>query len=97
MMPSRTVLQHTAQPSTAPTEHTEEPWTVLLFDDPVNTMEYVSFALRAVLDLSAGEAERLMLEAHTTGHAAVFAGDREEAERVCVALHTWSLHATVAR
>jgi ATP-dependent Clp protease adapter protein ClpS len=50
-----------------------------------------------VLDLSAGEAERLMLEAHTTGHAVVFAGDREAAEQVCVALHTWSLHATVTR
>jgi hypothetical protein len=33
-----TAPQHVAQPSTDLTEHTEEPWTVLLFDDPVNTM-----------------------------------------------------------
>lgn len=72
-------------------------WVVILFDDPVNTMEYVSLALRTVLEIDAPTAERYMLAAHTDGRAAVYSGDREAAERICVALHGWTLQATVTR
>lgn len=72
-------------------------WVVVLFDDPVNTMEYVTLALRTVLKVDAPAAERFMLEAHTNGKVALYSGDRAEAERICVALHGWTLHATVTR
>jgi ATP-dependent Clp protease adaptor protein ClpS len=75
----------------------EEAWVVLLFDDPVNTMAYVAAALRAVLHVDGPTAEHLMMTAHNEGRAAVFSGDRDEAERICVDLHGWSLNATVVR
>jgi ATP-dependent Clp protease adaptor protein ClpS len=75
----------------------EEPWHVILFDDPVNTMNYVATALREVLKVDGPTAERMMLEAHTTGRSSVFEGDRQEAEKICVSLHTWTLNAKVAR
>lgn len=74
-----------------------EPFLVLLFDDPVNTMGYVSAALREVLAIDGATAERLMMEAHTTGKAVVFRGSREEAEQVCTKLHGWALHASVVQ
>jgi ATP-dependent Clp protease adaptor protein ClpS len=75
----------------------DEPYIVLLFDDPVNTMNYVSNALRAVLNVDAATAEHLMLEAHTTGKANVFSGAQVEAEKICVDLHGWTLNAAVVR
>jgi len=74
-----------------------EPFLVLLFDDPVNTMGYVAAALRDVLAVDGATAERLMMEAHTTGKAVVFRGSREEAEQVCTRLHGWTLHASVVQ
>lgn len=74
-----------------------EPFLVLLFDDPVNTMGYVAAALREVLSVDGATAERLMMEAHTTGKAVVFRGSREEAEQVCTKLHGWTLHASVVQ
>ena len=74
-----------------------EPFVVLLFDDPVNTMQYVAAALREVLKVDGPTAESLMMEAHTTGKAAVFTGPRQDAEQVCTKLHAWTLHATVVK
>lgn len=75
----------------------DDVWTVVLYDDPVNTMGYVSAALQEVLAVDSAKAEALMLEAHTNGKATVYSGERDEAERLCVALHGWTLHATVSR
>ena len=74
-----------------------EPFVVLLFDDPVNTMQYVAAALREVLKVDGPTAESLMMEAHTTGKAAVFTGSRQESEQICTKLHAWTLHAKVVK
>lgn len=73
------------------------PYLVLLFDDPVNTMGYVTAALREVLAVDEATAERLMMEAHTAGKAVVFRGPRAEAELVCTKLHGWTLNASVVQ
>lgn len=83
--------------STSTSSLVEDPYVVLLFDDPVNTMAYVASALRAVLKVDGPTAEHLMLEAHNNGKAAVFSGPQAEAERVCVDLHGWTLNATVVK
>jgi ATP-dependent Clp protease adaptor protein ClpS len=83
--------------ATATDNRVEEPWVTVLFDDPVNTMQYVSFALQKVLEIDASRAEKLMFEAHTDGRTSVFTGEREKAEAICVALHAWMLQATVVR
>jgi len=94
-----------AEPASVPTsvsapsadELVLDPFLVVLFDDPVNTMAYVAAALRTVLSLDGATAERLMLEAHTNGSVVVFKGDRGEAEMICTKLHGWALHAKVRR
>ena len=54
---------------------------VLLHNDPVNSMEYVTVSLREVLpQLSEQDAISIMLEAHNTGVGLVIVCDLEPAE-----------------
>ena len=54
---------------------------VLLHNDPVNSMEYVTIALREVVpQLSEQDAISIMLEAHNTGIGLVIICDLEPAE-----------------
>lgn len=75
----------------------EEPWAVLLWNDPVNTMEYVARALKKVFGMDAARAHQLMMEAHQNGRTEVWSGERAEAERHCAALHGWTLQATLTK
>ena len=54
---------------------------VLLHNDPVNSMEYVTISLREVVpQLSEQDAVSIMLEAHNTGVGLVIVCDLEPAE-----------------
>ena len=54
---------------------------VLLHNDPINSMEYVTIALREVVpQLSEQDAISIMLEAHNTGVGLVIVCDLEPAE-----------------
>tara|TARA_B100000214_G_C23471252_1_gene402823 strand:+ start:73 stop:390 length:318 start_codon:yes stop_codon:yes gene_type:complete len=54
---------------------------VLLHNDPVNSMEYVTISLREVVpQLSEQDAIAIMLEAHNTGVGLVIVCDLEPAE-----------------
>ena len=54
---------------------------VLLHNDPVNSMEYVTISLREVVpQLSEQDAISIMLEAHNTGIGLVIVCDLEPAE-----------------
>ena len=54
---------------------------VLLHNDPVNSMEYVTLSLREVVpQLSEQDAIAIMLEAHNTGIGLVIVCDLEPAE-----------------
>tara|TARA_Y100000991_G_scaffold170326_1_gene132058 strand:+ start:83 stop:400 length:318 start_codon:yes stop_codon:yes gene_type:complete len=54
---------------------------VLLHNDPVNSMEYVTIALREVVpQLSEQDAISIMLEAHNTGIGLIIICDLEPAE-----------------
>lgn len=75
----------------------DEPWTVLLWDDPVNDMAYVTFVLASVLGMGREKASQVMLEAHTNGRARAWTGERHEAEAKATALHEWKLQATLER
>lgn len=71
------------------------PWTVLVWDDPVNLMSFVTYVFRTQFGYSTEKAHELMLRVHHEGKAAVFSGSQEEAERHTAALHTWGLWATL--
>lgn len=73
------------------------PWVLIVWDDPINLMNYVSYVFRSYFGYPREEAERLMLLVHHEGHAVVASGPREEMERHAQAMHDYGLQATIAR
>ncbi|GIT00029.1 MAG: ATP-dependent Clp protease adapter protein ClpS [Acidimicrobiales bacterium] len=56
---------------------TDRPWIVLVWNDPINLMSYVSFVFQKVFGYSREKADRLMLDVHHKGRAVVSGGPRE--------------------
>jgi ATP-dependent Clp protease adaptor protein ClpS len=71
------------------------PWQVVVWNDPVNLMDYVVWVLRKLFGHSPEEATRLMLAVHNEGRAIVSQGPREQAEMDCYRLHQYGLWATI--
>lgn len=61
-------------------EKVDRPWMVVVYDDPVNLMAYVTMVFETVLQMTHGEAERKMWEVHIKGRSVVWEGGRERAE-----------------
>ena len=74
-----------------------KPWTLVVWDDPVNLMTYVTWVFSSYFGFPREKAERLMLQVHTEGKAAVATGTREEMERHVEAMHGYGLWATVQK
>lgn len=72
-----------------------KPWTLLIWDDPVNLMTYVTWVFTSYFGFAREKAERLMMQVHTEGKSAVASGTREEIERHVEAMHGYGLHATM--
>ena len=73
------------------------PWVVVVWDDPVNLMTYVTWVFRSYFGMPPERAQRLMLQVHNEGSAVVASGVREEMERHVEALHGYGLWATLRR
>lgn len=73
------------------------PWKVIVWNDPVNLMSYVTYVFRTHFNYSKEKATKLMLQVHQEGKAVVFSGSKEDAERHTSSLHTWGLWATFER
>lgn len=71
------------------------PWKVLVWDDPINLMSYVTFVFRKVFGYSEAKANRLMMEVHLEGRSVVATGNREKAELDVFRLHEHGLWATL--
>ncbi|QBD83587.1 ATP-dependent Clp protease adaptor ClpS [Ktedonosporobacter rubrisoli] len=72
------------------------PYRVVLFDDDINEMNYVVFALlHAINSLTPQEAEHIMLTAHLTGSAIVIVCPKEAAEYYQERLLSYNLIATI--
>lgn len=56
------------------------PWNVVVYDDPVNLMAYVTRVLQRVFGYDEARATTLMLEVHEQGRSVVWTGQREKAE-----------------
>ncbi|MDR3201702.1 MAG: ATP-dependent Clp protease adapter ClpS [Bifidobacteriaceae bacterium] len=74
-----------------------EPWVVLVWDDPVNLMSYVTYVFQTYFGMPRARAERLMLQVHTEGRAVVASGPREGMERHVEAMHQFGLWATLQK
>ena len=75
-------------------EH-ERPWVVIVWNDPINLMSYVTFVLQKLFGYSRTKAEKLMLDVHEKGRAMVSSGSQEKAELDVSRLHEHGLWATM--
>jgi ATP-dependent Clp protease adaptor protein ClpS len=74
-----------------------KPWQVVVLDDPVNLMEYVSRVLIQIFGFSKEKANTLMMAIHRQGRANVWSGGREKGEMYVNQLHSAQLHATLEK
>lgn len=75
----------------------DRPWVVIVWNDPINLMSYVTFVLQKVFGYDKEKATRLMLDVHHKGRAVVSSGTRERAEIDVYRLHEHGLWATMQR
>lgn len=73
------------------------PWQLVVWDDPVNLMTYVTRVFRTYFGYPEEHATRLMLAVHHDGHAIVATGPRETMEVHAQAMHDYGLLATIRR
>lgn len=71
------------------------PWKVIVHDDPITLMVYVTRVFRKVFGYSEEKARELMMEVHTKGRSIVWTGAREQAEMYVQKLHAHQLLATM--
>ena len=94
-----------AAPTTSPVElddpevesvtDLDRPWLVIVWNDPINLMSYVTFVLQKLFGYSRSKAEKLMLDVHEKGRAIVSSGSQEKAELDVSRLHEHGLWATM--
>jgi ATP-dependent Clp protease adaptor protein ClpS len=73
------------------------PWVVIVWNDPINLMTYVTWVLQKLFGYPRPKAEKLMMDVHTKGKAVVANGSRDEAERDVARLHAHGLWATMQK
>ncbi|WP_347345367.1 ATP-dependent Clp protease adapter ClpS [Microbacterium sp.] len=73
------------------------PWQTVVWNDPVNLMNYVEHVFREYFGFSAAKARERMLAVHNDGQAVVAEGAREQMELHARAMHDYGLWATVRK
>ena len=76
---------------------TDLPWNVVVHNDPVNLMSYVTKVFVKVFGFSETKAKKHMLEVHHRGRSVVWTGMREPAEAYVQKLHGHLILATMER
>jgi len=73
------------------------PWQVVVHNDPVNLMTYVTMVFQRVFGYPREKAERHMLEVHQKGRSILWSGMRERVELYVQQLHGYLLLATLEK
>ncbi len=94
---TETEVQVEADAETGIEEAFARVWNVLVWNDPINTMTYVTFVFQKVLKMDRATAERHMLEVHHKGKSIVAGENREKAEFFVHQLQSFGLKATMER
>ena len=92
-----TVDKPTIEKETRSEEDIDLPWQVVVHNDPVNLMSYVTMAFQRVFGYPREKAERHMLEVHHKGRSILWSGMRERAELYVQQLHGYLLLATLEK
>jgi ATP-dependent Clp protease adaptor protein ClpS len=106
-MIATTAVGRGSETITAPTEVEEpevgssvepdKPWLVIVWNDPVNLMTYVTWVFQRLFGYSHSKAQKLMFDVHYKGKAVVSSGAKEKAELDVSRLHSFGLWATMQR
>jgi len=73
------------------------PWQIIVHDDPVTLMGYVTKIFIRVFGYSEAKARKLMMEVHKTGRSVVWTGAREQAEMYTQKLQSHHLLTTLEK
>jgi ATP-dependent Clp protease adaptor protein ClpS len=97
MTSSSTAPTEIGRPETVEDHETDVPWIVIVWNDPINLMTYVTWVFQKLFGFPRAKAEKLMWDVHTKGKAVVASGTRDEAERDVSRLHAYGLWATMQK
>ena len=70
-------------------------WSVVVWNDPINLMDYVVYVFKTVLKMNEQDASRHMWEVHQKGKSAVARETREKSELLVHRLRGFGLNATM--
>ena len=73
------------------------PWNVVVHDDPVNLMQYVTFVLMKIFGYDEKRSTVLMMQVHKLGRSIVWTGEREKAEFYVQQLQAQHLKTTLEK
>ena len=73
------------------------PWNVVVRNDPINLMSYVTLVFQKVFGYSKERATKHMLEVHENGRSILWSGQREQAELYVQQLHGYLLLAVLEK
>nr|WP_258142593.1 ATP-dependent Clp protease adapter ClpS [Arthrobacter sp. MYb227] len=88
------VLEHVEQVQAL---QVDQPYVLIVWNDPVNLMSYVSYVFRSYFGYSETRAEELMMQVHQQGRSVVASGNREKIESDVAAMHGFGLWATLTK
>jgi len=92
-----TIDAPTIEKETRSEEDLDLPWQVVVHNDPVNLMSYVTMVFQRVFGYPREKAEGHMLEVHHKGRSILWSGMRERAELYVQQLHGYLLLATLEK
>jgi ATP-dependent Clp protease adaptor protein ClpS len=92
LAPAEVEVEH---PGEADSIEYDRPWIVIVWNDPINLMSYVTLVFQKLFGYSREKATQLMLQVHNEGKAVVSGGTREKAEHDVARLHAHGLWATM--
>jgi ATP-dependent Clp protease adaptor protein ClpS len=95
MSSSATAPAEVVEPRTEDSVREDRPWLVIVWNDPINLMSYVTYVFQKLFGYSREKAHKLMMDVHTKGRAVVASGARERAEMDVTRLHQHGLWATM--
>jgi ATP-dependent Clp protease adaptor protein ClpS len=96
-------MPESAQPGIVQLEETgtdvalDVPWNIVVLNDPINLMTYVTMVFMRVFGYPREKAERHMLEVHRKGRSLVWSGGHEQAEHYVHQLHSYQLLAQMEK
>ena len=96
-VPRSALEMPTIEKQEATSEEVEMPWNVVVHNDPVNLMSYVTMVFQRIFGYPRERAEKHMLEVHHNGRSILWSGVRERAELYVQQLHGYLLLATIEK